>query len=357
MAIYIATIIITLLFCGFAQKYDFPQTEEASVGRVNHTSSAQILFFIVVLWLTVVAGFRYNIGTDFGAYYRGYDSFIFRLPNNLRNLNEPGFGLIALIASNISDNGTTVMLCTSALTIGLCMKTIKNNTDCLVVASLLFLFLECWHESFNAVRQCLAVAVVFAGYRYLKDARFLKYVFVIFIAFLFHKSAIALIVIYPLIRRKVTFPNITLLIIGTLAVFLSYDLIFEFQSEVLSDGIVQYGYVTNAVNIFRVLANAAPAVFFLVFRPQEPSQTTDFYTNILLIHAAIAVASSASTYLARMMMYTAPFVCIAIPELLKTVDIKIRQWAKPVILILFCAFWLYDLSISPSLTPFRFVWS
>lgn len=356
MRIYFITIAIILILCLLAEKYDYSYSNEFTEGKVKHSKTANFFFFVACCWLIIVASNRYNVGTDFGAYFRYYYDFIYRVVYNFKLTNEPGFGIIAKLATLIHDDGTTVLTFVSIITIGLALITIKNNTNRLTIATLLFVFLECWHYSFNAVRQCLAVTIVFCGYKYLKNGNFFRYIICILIAYLFHKSAIVMIAVYFVIRREVNKRNVFLFIAGSIIVLLSYDYLFAFQSEILGDGIVQYSYVTSAVNSLRVLANVAPAIFFLIFRSKNKDANSDFYMNILLIHAAVAVASSNSAYLSRMTIYTAPFVCIAIPELLKTISDTNRRIITPVILVLFGIFWIYDISINPSLNNFTFIW-
>lgn len=358
MGTYYATILIVLAFCGLSQR-EKGRVELSSFSgdSTKHARASLYCFLFVSAWLVIVSGHRYYVGTDFGAYFKGYGSFADRAWRNLFKLREPGFGLVAFFARRIHDDGTTVLTATALVTVGLAMRIIWQQTDSVLDAVLLYLFLGCWHGSFNAVRQCLAVTLVFCGYESLKEGNLLRYAIAVFLAYLCHKSAIVMIAIFLVARREVNVKNVIILLIATVVILRSYDLFSRFQDEILDDAIIQYGYVTNSVNILRVLANSAPAVFFLVFRPEEKTRETDFYTNLLLVHAVIAVGSSGSTYYARMMMYSAPFVCIAIPELLKRIKPEISKWAAPAIYILFAAFWIYEITNSPALSPFRFIWS
>lgn len=357
MTVYFLTIAIVLVFCGLAQNQDYYHNGQISIDRIEHTSSTSWFFAISSIWLIVIAGTRYNVGTDFGAYYRNYEKFVTNLWVKFTHLNEPGFGVIAKIATTFHNTGTTVILLTSFITIGLAMRTIYKFTDCLQEAVLMYLFLGCWHESFNAVRQCLAIAVVFFGYKYIREGNLKKYVFLVFLGFLFHKSAVIMIAFYYFVRKKVDFRNIVVLVIGTVIILFSYDFLFRVQTEVFNDGIIQYSYVTTAVNILRVIVNVLPAIFFLIFRDSAKNEETDIYMDSLLLHAAFSVASSNSTYIARITMFTAPFACIAIPELFKSISPEIRRFIKPVFYVLFCAFWLYDISINSSLNSFTFIWN
>lgn len=356
MTVYYVTFFSVLLFASLAQRSDYVHYDnELSYCRVFHTRNTRICFIIASFILILVAGLRYNVGTDFGAYYKQYHDYADAFAVNLIDLNEPGYGLICKISELIRDDYGTSTFLVALVTLGLSFGVIYRNTDRICEAVLLFVFLECWHVSFNAVRQCLAAAVLFCGFSFLRDKKYFKYAIVVLLAFLCHKSAIVLFLICLVVHRDTKPINIVVLIVGTIALLYSYDLLFAFQDQILDDGIVHYSYVTNSVNIIRVLANCTPAVFFLIFSKAKTKER-DFYLNLLLIHAAIQIASSNSTYFARMAIYTAPFVAIAIPELLKTVEPSLRKKITPIIIILFAIFCIHDINISPSLNNFMWLW-
>ena len=222
----------------------------------------------------------------------------------------------------------------------------------------MYLFLGCWHTEFNAVRQCLAGAFVFAGYRFLRDKRFWPYLLCVMLAFLCHQSAILMIVPFFLVNRKVNIPNFLLLVVGTAAIAVAESFVFSVTESILETSLEGTdAYLTTQVNIFRVLVGVAPAVFFAaVLRVRVKNPENAFYFNLLLFHAAISVATAGSAYYARYTIYTQPFLCIAIPELSKALPERSRKQISVVILVLYCLFWLYELQNSSSLRVFHWIW-
>lgn len=358
MTVYYVTILLLILFGSLAQKNDYQMSDELSFGRIEHTRNAKWFFFLAAALLIFVAGFRYKVGTDFGSYYHEYKTvYANYFFENLKHLSEPGYGFISLIATKIHDDGATAIFLASFVTIALYLRTIYRNTDCLFIALLLFVFLECWQESFNAVRQCLAAAVIFTGFESLRDRKFWRYSITVFIAFLFHKSAVVLILPYFFVHRRSTKGYFVLLLLGAFVTTFAYDRLFYFSETVLNDYTVHNSYVTSAVNLLRILAMCAPAVFFAIHEWQNGiDEKNSFYLNLLIINAAVSIASSASTYLARMTIYTAPFTAIAISELLKTLPQNRRKIYSFLIPFLYCIFCLYDISINPSMNNFIWIW-
>ena len=98
MTTYYITVLLVLFFLYFAQKY--------SVKSINSVTNEIIIikpfmtrffFSLAVIILIFVAGFRYYVGADYGSYYGEYLRFANSFWESLKNFDEPGYGLIALI--------------------------------------------------------------------------------------------------------------------------------------------------------------------------------------------------------------------------------------------------------------------
>ena len=181
---------------------------------------------------------------------------------------------------------------------------------------------------------------------------------VVFIAFLFHSSAIMMIFVYFIAYNKISFQNILFLISISLIVLFSFTEVLEFTGFLLNENLSDEGaYLTRSVNMFRILVAIAPAVFFLLLYQNKPiNQEQRFWFNTLIINGVMMFATSNSAYLARIGIYTAPFSAIGISELIKGVNPKEKKLITTIILIAFAAFWLYEISNSSSLNHFTFIW-
>lgn len=357
MSVYFITIFSVFVLCCLVRNFDYQTLTLRNNGTIKHTSTAKLFYVFIFAVLVFVAGFRYYVGTDFGNYYLYYEKYASEFFENLKTFNEPGFRLICWLVVLFGGNGTTFIFFAAAITIALFMITIYKNTDMLLPATLLYIFLGCWHGAFNGVRQYLAAAIVFAGLRYIKERKFWKYALVVFIAFLFHSSAIMMIFIYFIAYNKISFRNIILLVGTSLIILFSFTEVLEFAGFILQEEFVEGDeYITSSVNIFRILVALAPAIFFLfLYQKRTITREQQFWFNMLIINGVMMFATSNSAYLARMGIYTAPFSAIGIPELIKGVNPKEKKIITTIILIAFAAFWLYEISNSYSLNNFRFI--
>ena len=222
----------------------------------------------------------------------------------------------------------------------------------------LFVLMGFWHGSFNGVRQYLAASVLFCGYNYLKEKQLLKYFLVVCIAFLFHRSAIVMLFLYPVVHRKINQVNI-LLSAAVLAVFSFYSRsMFSVAGWIMEK---QYslnnGYTSHQVNIIRVVAACIPAIIFLVlYWGEELSDSETFYLNLLIVHAAIRLFTMNSALLYRVGIYTTAFAVIAIAELLEGLHDSNRKIVTAGILAMYFGMWWYELAGTSSLNHFQWIW-
>ena len=233
------TYYVTLLFCVVlayaAEKRDFAHENRLTADRVAHSRATRNLFIVLSLILIVIAGFRYGVGADYWGYYRAGERFVTELPESLVSFNEPGIRLVYAVTRLFTLENIAPIFTVAAFTISLMLSVIYKHTDKLLMAVTLFLFLGCWHESFNAVRQCLAAAIVFSGYDFLKNKKLFKYSLVILLAFLFHRSAILMILPYFIVRIKVSPKNILLLIVGVFIALYGFDRIMDMTGFIMQE--------------------------------------------------------------------------------------------------------------------------
>ena len=358
MSTYYITILMVTLFTGMAQYLDHPRPSGRNGLQVHHSLLTGLLFFSAVSVLVFVSGFRYRVGTDYVAYYSRYMTYVREFRDALRKLDEPGYPLIANLATIIHNDGATAIFLASLFTIWPAMKVIYRNTDQLLLAVLLYIFLGCWHGGFNGVRQYLAATMLLLGYEALENRKLLKYAVYVFLAFLFHRSAIVMIALYFAVYRKINIKNLIILISAVIIILSAYDRILYFAGWITeTEYTFNDVYASRVVNILRVLASCAPAlVFYILLWNTHKDEQTVFYLNLLIIHAAFCIATMNSALLYRISIYTTLFQIISIPELLKRIQPSSRRVITLVMIPLYAFFWWYDVYGSLSLNHFQWIW-
>ena len=356
MTTYYITILLVFGFLIMAQKSIVKDTGINNEITYKKTPETRLFFILASISLIFVAGFRYDVGSDYSSYYFSFNRFYLDLWQSFKELDEPGIKFVAKIINIVGGNATAFVFACAFITIVLFLATIYKNTDMLLLATLLYVFMGCWHGAFNGIRQYLAAAIIFAGINFIKERKFWKYALIIFIAFLFHASAIIMIFPYFIAYNKINFRNIALLIIASVIVLFSFSELLDLAGFILRNELTESDYITTSVNILRVLVAIVPAVFFiLVYSGRPVSKEQRFWLNFLIINGIVMFATSNSAYFARIGIYTAPFSALGIAELVKGLKPREKKVFSVIIVIAYFLFWLYSLQTSVALNNFQWV--
>lgn len=155
--------------------------------------------FVPWVALTLISGFRYRVGTDYGAYVRIFTEKL--SPLNMKG----GFLWLIDIVDMVGGNYQLMFFIMSCLTMWFFYKGFNffcgDNKTYFMLASLLFIPV-CYFFSLSTIRQMLSVAIFFYAIKHIVHKEALKYFIFIFIAVLFHKSAIILFPLYWLLNIK-----------------------------------------------------------------------------------------------------------------------------------------------------------
>lgn len=349
--------ITTLLVAFFASRVHMSASDGSQVKN-NLNKSNKFFVILTAAVLIFVAGFRWKVGTDYNTYISLFNRYISDYNAYLNLFDGPLFVFFAKLTSFLCRDYWIFFFGVACLTIGLYVRTIAKYSKMFLFSILLYIFIGAWNSSFNGMRQYLAAAVLFAGHRFLIDKKFLRYCAVVIIASLVHVTALIMLPVYFVSYLKINLKTIIILAIGAFALRYSYDYLFNIMSGVKGSEQSGYGYMTNSVNLFRVLVSFSPLALFL-FVPKNKLNENDntIYFNMLLVNAAFMFATANSTYLARIGIYTDIYITLALPRMLRWFKAKEKAIVSSVIVIFYAIFWWYELWIRGSLETFQWIWN
>ncbi len=361
MIVYLLTFLTVLYLSALAQQSYAVYLGKGILnnGFVDRKKRVYWLFILLIAAVLIfVAGFRYRVGADYGNYMSMYA----RLKNNwvdeLIRFQEPGLAVICKIASFIYDDYATMFFLVSLITIWLYVKTIAKNSTTILFSILLYIFVGSWAGSFGAIRQYCAAAIIFAGHRYIYNKKIWKYLLVIIIAILFHRTAIIMLPVYFTANKKISFKLVAIIIMATIAVRYSYDYIFAFMSGYKGTDQSGYAYMQTQVNTLRVLVALAPIVLYIgCSRKVRSEPETQFYSMLLFVNAAFMLATSNSSYLARAGIFTEIYPVFAFPKLLAGYEAKTHSLLIALVIVLYFIYFIYQLYSSSSLNMFQWIFS
>lgn len=356
MIVYIVTFIAVYMLSAYASSCEKHLDKK---NRIQYNTSGKIAIFICALILIFVSGFRYYVGTDYGEYFYNYadkrDNWLLAL----QNFNEPGLNILAKIGSWFYDSPVVLFILAAIITIWLCVSTIRKYSSDFCFSMLLFILLGCYQGSFNGIRQYLAMSILFAGHQFIANKKLWKYIFIVFLAFCFHKSAIIMFPVYFVAQSRLSLKTVFIVIVSAILIRFSYDSLlsgFSFLRGEEKD--YDFSYFYSAVNPLRVFVTFAPLVVTLFGKKanhfQKYKDKFQFYLMFSVINAGLSFATIQSTYLARATIYTEVYATLMYPELIGSFYERDKRILKVVILILFLIYWLYSI-YATDLIPFRWV--
>ena len=172
-----------------------------SVGCLCYKRNSNKINSINILGITILvllAAFRYNVGTDFQQYSRNFYNYYRMSWVNILFDRDDGWGLAALIKLLYGIGGDRLSFGICAfLTVFPMYIYLRNEYRTLNLGISLFWYLTtAFVQSFNLVSQYISISILFIGFKYIYRNQFKKYLAVVLVAFLFHKSALIAIVIY-----------------------------------------------------------------------------------------------------------------------------------------------------------------
>ena len=193
IAIYGACFCTSLLFMGMAQTFDI---------RVGKRSQPFILFFLVALAIPVLlAGLRWQVGTDFGNYqslYKLINSFtMLEEFSNQSGRTEWGYMLLNVLAFRVFQSEQMVFFLSSLLIYGLFFLGFWKEHETGSIMLSLYIFYMCFFpQSMNIIRQYLAMGVLFLAQRYIWQRKPVRFCIGVVLASLFHNTALLFLPFY-----------------------------------------------------------------------------------------------------------------------------------------------------------------
>ncbi|WP_413360105.1 EpsG family protein [Robertmurraya sp. 2P01SA] len=189
---------IAMLYCLFLSRITIMNDAIGSEneGFVFKSNGVLFIWYIILLYL---AAFK---GAEVGVDYPMYVSFF--MHKTYIGLLEPGISFIYHLADKYNSFYVFSTMIYSIFLMFI-FYAVKKNTPNYLISIFLFIIMHIYFNSFNQVRQLVAVSIIFCfAHLVSSEKKFdrLKYIFVVLIAMLFHDSAIFMFVLIFIPRKK-----------------------------------------------------------------------------------------------------------------------------------------------------------
>ncbi|NOU87829.1 EpsG family protein [Paenibacillus sp. LMG 31460] len=260
---------------------------------------------IVMVTFVLIAGLRKNIGDTF-FYMHSYTLSDFTW-DEIKNKQEIGFGILQMILKSFTDDPQLLIFFTALVTNVLIVFVLYKYSRFFEISIYIYITSGLYIVSMNGVRQFLASAIVFAATKYLFEGKWLKYFLVVAFASTFHQSALILIPIYFIVRRKAWTSSTFVLVFLAVMLILGYNVLSDVLFSAISD--TKYSeykeFQEGGANIIRVAIGAVPLVFAYLGRKKlrEIFPHSDYVVNMSLLNFIVMAVATQNWIFARFTIY------------------------------------------------------
>lgn len=327
-------------------------------NKHQKTELNRISIGIIFLILTFVAAFRYGVGTDFYSYYKN-NNWINRFEEG--NYSDPGFTVFSIVCDFLfRGQKGAITIGAAIVTIALFVFTIAKHGENNSISIFLFIFAGCFLGMFNGVRQYLATAILFAGYRFVVDKKPIKWLLVVLLATSIHITAILMFFIYFLCNLKCDWKLVFIYFVLAIVLLFAYEPLFNLVGALKQDTIdTSDVYMSGTVNRLRIVVQCVPMImlFFLDKTKLNEDKEARFLFNISLLNGALAIAAMNSPYLSRFWIYTSCFQILMYPKIFGKMKDENKSLFTIFLLFFYAIFWAYEVMNSESLSTFQWLFN
>jgi len=249
-------------------------------------------FIIAILLFSIIIGMRYGVGVDHLTYLEDYVQYQQEGKYWAFYHLELGFGLISKLFADLGFHYWVYFTFWSFLQTFFLFYAIKRNQEAaLPFLAITFILGGTVLSFMNGIRQQLAFCIFVFSIEFIKNHKPIKYYILIFLASLFHFSALLLLPIYPLFRyrKKPYFNRIWLqfILLG-----ISFFLLYQNYIEKIFFGLSKIANIFGYERYIDILSEGNEHLLFSLTR----SRGIGFYIIVLLNIILIANSNKLKDY-------------------------------------------------------------
>lgn len=357
MYVYIVMAFLIFIF-GTSEKKRYMLYIKDNTLDSRLSNRRNIFYFLLVLTFLIIGGFRYRVGTDFGAYYALYQTDWNELLTQFQKLDEPGIYLLTFLCRKIWDEGIFVIFVENAVITLLIFRGIRSyRLENITMSLLMYMFYCGWAFSFNGIRQAIAMAIIFAFSKQERKDWLIKYVLIVFVAFLFHKSALFMLPILIIAHGKLCFRQLFFIVLFAILTPYFGEYALSYMGMLPNSTDV---YFTNDINPLRIIIACVPLLLIVLLylkNQEEFFEKNYFIINMVIINAVLTYVTASSAYMNRFARFTSVYIMIFFPKFSSRLTKKSQALFNIIAISLYFIVFLVEIQSSGNLIPFQWSFS
>jgi transmembrane protein EpsG len=333
------TLLLVFMNAVMARYYSVPGV----IGAIP-IKPHKMYIWIAGACLIAVAGLRNNIG-DTSMYMHGYSLDHFTWEAILQR-NDIGFNVLQMLLRQISDDPQLLIMLTALVTNLLIVIVFYQYSRMIELSLYTYITSGAYIVSMNGIRQYLAAAIVFIATKALLEGKWKIYFSLVIFASLIHQSALIMIPVYFMVRRRAW----TLMTTAMLGLCLLVVVGFNYFSSLLFSVIenTKYSEYENfqegGANILRVVVFCIPLVIAFMGREKlrEIFPKSDIFVNLSLVGAAIMIISTQNWIFARLGIYFTLYQLVLIGWIVKLFREKDQKLVYFLLISFYFIYFFYE---------------
>ncbi|MFD0588433.1 EpsG family protein [Paenibacillus sp. GCM10027627] len=301
------------------------------------------------IWLAgaciiAVAGLRNNIGDTF-LYMHSYRVTEFNW-QSVMGMDDIGFNLLQMALKQWTQDPQWLIFVTALVTNFLILAVFYRYSRLIELSVFAYVTTGAFIVSMNGIRQFLAAAIVFAATKALIEGKWKVYFAVVILASFFHQSALFMLPIYFLVRRRAWTITTTLMLTIAILMVVGFNYFSSLLFAVIEN--TQYAeyesFKEGGANILRVVVYIIPIV--IAFLGREKLRTifpqSDIIVNLSLVGAVIMIISTQNWIFARLGIYFTLYQLILMGWIVKLFREKDQRFFYFVFVSFYLVYFFYE---------------
>lgn len=313
---------------------------------IKNTKYKKPNMLLVIIALSIpllLATFREGVGTDYYNYLRSYNSVAsisFKEYISSNFILELGHFIIRKGANLVNSYGLMLGIYAS-ITVLFTYFTLKNHQEKISVALGLFLFLNIYFPmALNIMPQFAAISITMYALKYVFEKNIYRFIFFVFIASMFHTTALITIPIYFLWDKKEKkivgkWKTISAILICTIVAF-NYQLVIEHFTTIEFFGRYEIYSFENLRGQNRDLfLKIFLFIGILIFRKRliKYDKRNELYILLLLFSVIIGFTGFTSPFVKRIGLYFEVTQIIMLPCIVRLFKTKDRLFINSLLFL------------------------
>lgn len=334
---------LVFTFSFFARYFSTPASTSYTYIKPN-----KFMAFMTMLSLVLVSGLRSNIG----------DTYFYKIIYNNNEFDweyvlsqkDIGFGILQMVLKKFSDDSQTMIFITALITNMLIVLVLYKYSRLFELSIYVYITSGMFLVSMNGIRQYLAAAIIFVATRYLFEGDWKKYSLIIIFASFFHQSAIILIPIYFMVRRKAWTSATLIMLLLAILFTAGYGQFSQVAFSAMEGS--HYSEYKNSTeggaNIIRVIVYVVPVVIAYLGREKlrEIFPQSDYIVNMSLLAVVFMIIATQNWIFARFTIYFGLYVLILISWIIKLFASNNQRFIYYAILVCYFIYHFYESVVS-----------